>query len=182
MNRHGFVALTAGLLLAGWMALPGAGAGSGILGKPAPELPSLDAGSWAGKPTSLASLRGHPVLINVWTFGCINCTRTLPWVRAIDEAYARRGLAVIGVHSPEFDEERDPKAVEAARRKHGLAYPSYIDNGHRYWDALGNRYWPAIYLLDAKGIVRDVQYGEVHDGDAADARLRAAIEAMLPPG
>jgi thiol-disulfide isomerase/thioredoxin len=122
-----------------------------MIGKAAPEFPSLDKASWSGAPTSLASRRGHPVLINVWTFGCINCERTLPWVRAIDERYRQRGLAVIGVHSPEFERERDPKAVDAAREKHGLAYPSYLDNGHRYWDALGNHYWPAIYLVDPQG-------------------------------
>jgi thiol-disulfide isomerase/thioredoxin len=180
MNRHLLVSLAVGGLVAAFFAWSGTRASSGLVGKPAPEFPSLDRGSWSGTPTSLASQRGRPVLINVWTFGCINCTRTLPWVRSVAERYGKRGLTVIGVHSPEFERERDPKAVEAARAKHGLTYPSYIDNGHRYWNALDNHYWPALYLIDAQGVVRDLQVGEVHDGDEADARLTAEIESMLP--
>jgi peroxiredoxin len=181
MNRHLLLALAAGIVAAAVFAGTGGGDSSGLIGKPAPEFPSLDRASWSGTPTSLASQRGRPVLINVWTFGCINCTRTLPWVRSVAERFGKRGLTVIGVHSPEFERERDPKAVDAAREKHGLVYPSYLDNGHHYWNALDNHYWPALYLIDAQGKVRDVQFGEVHDGDGADARLRAEIETMLPP-
>lgn len=180
MNRHLLLALAAGAVAALVYGVRTGAGESGLVGKAAPEFPSLERASWSGTPTSLASQRGRPVLINVWTFGCINCTRTLPWVRAIDERYKKRGLTVIGVHSPEFEEERDPKAVDTAREKHGLAYPSYLDNGHRYWNALDNHYWPALYLIDAQGTVRDVQFGEVHDGDAADTRLRSEIESMLP--
>ena len=179
MNRPLILALAAGAVTAILLGRPGPRAAAGLLGKKAPEFPSLERSSWSGTPTSLASQRGRPVLINVWTFGCINCTRTLPWVRSVAERYGKRGLAVIGVHSPEFERERDPKAVDAAREKHGLAYPSYLDNGHRYWQALDNHYWPALYLIDARGAVRDIQYGEVHDGDEADARLTAEIESML---
>ena len=148
-------------------------------GRTAPEFPSLAASSWAGTPTSMASLRGRVVLLNVWTFGCVNCQRTLPWVRSVAQRYRDRGLAVLGVHSPEFDRERDPRAVEEARARHKLDYPSYIDNGHLYWDALDNHYWPTVYLVDRGGKIHDLQIGEVHEGDGAAARLEREIETLL---
>lgn len=181
MNRHLLIALSAGVLVAAFWGRSSPQAGSS-LGKTAPEFPSLDARNWSGTPISLASQRGRPVLLNVWTFGCINCTRTLPWVRAIAEKYGERGLTVIGVHSPEFENEEDVKAVTAAREKNGLTYPSYIDNGLHYWYKLDNHYWPTLYLIDARGKIVDIQVGEVHGGDAADARLTSEIESMLTPG
>lgn len=184
MVKHLLVLLGAAFL-AGGIALallasvrPPQDAASGTL---APEFPSLAAKDWSGTPTSLASLRGRPVLLNVWTFGCYNCARTLPWVRAMHARYGPRGLAVIGVHSPEFDSERDPSALAAAREKHHLDYPSYIDNGYVYWRSLGNRYWPTIYILDSEGRIRTVQVGEVHEGDEADRALGSLIESLLPP-
>src|SRR5215510_13864037 len=174
MNRHLLIAVSAAALLVAFCSWTSPQAGSS-LGKTAPEFPSLDTRSWSGTPISLASQRGRPVLINIWTFDCINCMRTLPWVRAIAEKYGERGLTVIGVHSPEFEHEKDPKAVEAAREKHGLTYPSYLDNGMRYWYKLENHYWPAIYLIDTRGKIRDIQVGEVHAGDPADVRLTSEI-------
>jgi len=181
MNRHLLIALSAAAVASAFMTWSSPQAGSS-LGKTAPEFPTLDTRSWSGTPVSLASQRGLPVLINIWTFGCINCMRTLPWVRGIAEKYGERGLTVIGVHSPEFEAEKDPKAVTAAREKNGLTYPSYIDNGLKYWYKLDNHYWPAIYLIDTRGKILDIQVGEVHEGDAADARLTAEIESMLTPG
>lgn len=99
------------------------------------------------------------------------------------ERFGGKGLTVIGVHSPEFDYESDPRAVEKARKAHGLDYPSFIDNTHAYWRALGNQYWPALYLIDKKGVIRRVQVGEVHAGDTTAALLERAIGALLaePP-
>lgn len=166
------------LLLGGGNPAESAGA-AGAEAVLAPEFPSLDPSSWAGPATSLSSSRGRVVLLNVWTFGCINCQRTLPWVQGIAERFAGKGVSVIGVHSPEFDREKNRKKVEEARKRHGLTYPSFIDNGHLYWNALRNRYWPAIYLIDKKGRIRRVQVGEVHEGDAAARSLERAIETLL---
>jgi thiol-disulfide isomerase/thioredoxin len=155
------------------------GAAGSIIGRSAPEFPSLDPANWAGRPTSMSSLRGRVVLLNVWTFGCINCERTLPWVRSTYERYKAGGLAVVGVHSPEFDREREIAAVEQARKRYGLEYPSFIDNGHVYWRALYNQYWPALYLIDKTGKIRALQVGEVHDGDEAALNLDRQIGALL---
>ena len=145
----------------------------------APEFPSLDPKAWAGPPTSLASLRGRVVLLNVWTFGCINCERTLPWIRSVASKCGKETFSIVGVHSPELDFERDPKAVEDARRRQHLDYSSFIDNGHAYWRAIENEAWPTVYLIDRAGRIRGVQVGEIHEGDRAARRIESLIDALL---
>jgi thiol-disulfide isomerase/thioredoxin len=137
----------------------------------APELPRLDAGHWLNSPPlSLAALRGRPVLIEFWTFGCSNCRNTLPWMERIHARYAPQGLTVIAVHTPEFDGERDRDAVAQAVTRLGIRYPVVIDNGYAYWRALGNQYWPAFYLIDAEGRIVETRIGELHAGERrADA-------------
>src|SRR5712691_4799487 len=172
MNRHLAFALAAAALAACvlFQNSPPSDASS-TAERIAPEFPSLEASSWSGPPTSLASLRGKVVLLNVWTLGCVNCARTLPWVRSVWERNKDRGVAVIGVHSPEFEREKDREAVEKARSRNGLGYPSFLDNEHAYWRALDNHYWPTVYLLDKAGRIRATQVGEVHAGDEAAMRL-----------
>ena len=147
--------------------------------RPVPEFPTLAPSSWAGPPTSIASLRGRVILLNVWTLGCVNCRRTLPWVASVHGRFGGKGLAVIGVHSPEFEYENDLREVERARTAHGLGYPSFLDSGLAYWRALGNRYWPTIYLIDKAGTIRRVQIGEVHAGDDAAIALEQEIARLL---
>jgi cytochrome c biogenesis protein CcdA/thiol-disulfide isomerase/thioredoxin len=113
-----------------------------------------------GRPLSLSSLRGEVVLIDFWTYSCINCLRTLPYLRAWDERYRDDGLRVIGVHSPEFPFERDAANVEDAVRRNDLGYAVAQDNEFATWNAYGNRFWPAKYLIDAEGNVRYTQFGE----------------------
>ena len=103
-----------------------------------------------GRPLSLSSLRGEVVLIDFWTYSCINCLRTLPYLRAWDERYRDDGLRVIGVHSPEFPFERDAANVEDAVRRNDLGYAVAQDNEFATWNAYGNRFWPAKYLIDAE--------------------------------
>jgi cytochrome c biogenesis protein CcdA/thiol-disulfide isomerase/thioredoxin len=106
------------------------------------------------------SLRGRVVLIDFWTYSCINCLRAIPYVRAWHERYARDGLVVIGVHAPEFAFERDVANVRRATSDLGITYPVAIDNDFRVWRAFNNRYWPAHYFIDAEGRVRHHHFGE----------------------
>jgi thiol-disulfide isomerase/thioredoxin len=107
-----------------------------------------------------AGLRGHVVLVDFWTYACINWLRTLPWLRAWAERYRDHGLVLIGVHSPEFDVEHDLDNVRRAAKAMGIEYPVAIDNDDAIWDAFGNRSWPALYLLDAHGRIRHHRFGK----------------------
>jgi cytochrome c biogenesis protein CcdA/thiol-disulfide isomerase/thioredoxin len=126
---------------------------------PAPELVGLT--DWINsRPLTLASLRGKVVVIDFWTYSCINCLRTLPYLKAWDAAYRRDGLVVLGVHSPEFSFERVPENVRTAARELGLRYPIGLDNGLETWKAFSNQYWPAKYFIDRAGHLRFVHFGE----------------------
>ena len=147
--------------------------------RPAPELPSLVPSRWVGPPLSLESQRGRVVVVYVWTFECINCRRTHAWVQGIARTWKERGVTVIGVHSPELESERRRDALEAARHRDGLTFSSYIDNDWAYWRALDNHAWPAVYLIDRSGRIRDVQVGEIHAGEASGRDVERRIEALL---
>jgi len=127
-----------------------------------------------GRPVTLASLRGKVVLIDFWTYSCINCLRTLPYLKAWDAKYRRDGLVVVGVHSPEFAFEKDAGNVAEAIRSNGIRYPVVQDNDLATWNAWGNQYWPAEYLVDAKGRVRDAKFGE-GKYDESEANIRALL-------
>jgi thiol-disulfide isomerase/thioredoxin len=126
------------------------------------ELPPLDGlGPWFNsEPLTREQLRGKVVLIDFWTYSCINCLRSIPYVRAWDEKYRKDGLVVIGVHAPEFAFERDPANVARAVKDLGVRYPVALDNRYRLWSALKNQYWPAHYFIDAKGRIRHYHHGE----------------------
>jgi thiol-disulfide isomerase/thioredoxin len=126
------------------------------------ELPSLSgATTWLNSPPlAAADLRGKVVLIDFWTYTCINWLRTLPYVRAWAEKYKDHGVVVIGVHSPEFSFEHDLENVRRAARDMRVAYPIAIDNDFAIWSAFDNHYWPALYLVDAQGRIRSHQFGE----------------------
>jgi cytochrome c biogenesis protein CcdA/thiol-disulfide isomerase/thioredoxin len=111
-------------------------------------------------PLSREALRGKVVLIDFWTYSCINCLRTLPYVRAWAEKYKAQGLVVIGVHAPEFAFEKDPANVRAAVRDLGITYPVALDNDRAIWRGFSNRYWPAHYFIDGQGRIRYHHYGE----------------------
>jgi cytochrome c biogenesis protein CcdA/thiol-disulfide isomerase/thioredoxin len=113
-----------------------------------------------GSSLSLSDLRGKVVLIDFWTYTCINCIRTLPYLEAWQQRYGRDGFTVVGIHSPEFPFEKDAGNVEAAIKQNHLTYPVVQDNNLATWDAWGNQYWPADYLVDAQGNVRSAHFGE----------------------
>jgi cytochrome c biogenesis protein CcdA/thiol-disulfide isomerase/thioredoxin len=127
-----------------------------------------------GKPLTLASLRGRVVLVDFWTYTCINCLRTLPFLTALDQRYRSAGLTIVGVHTPEFSFEHDAGNVGRAIRQEHIRYPVAQDNDYATWDAWGNQYWPAEYLIDATGQVRHTQFGE---GDYKQSE--AAVRALL---
>ena len=125
-------------------------------------LPPLDGlGPWSNSPPlNLAQLKGKVVVIDFWTYSCINCLRSLPYVKAWDAKYRKDGLVVIGVHAPEFAFEREPANVARAIADLGIRYPVALDNDYNLWRALKNNYWPAHYFVDAQGHVRYHHFGE----------------------
>jgi thiol-disulfide isomerase/thioredoxin len=126
------------------------------------RLPGFDgATGWLNsRPLSADDLRGKVVLVDFWTYTCINWLRTLGYVRAWFEKYADRGLVVVGVHTPEFPFERDVENVRQAVEAMRVAYPVALDSSYAIWDAFGNNYWPAVYIADAQGRIRHHHYGE----------------------
>jgi thiol-disulfide isomerase/thioredoxin len=112
------------------------------------------------KPLTAKQLKGKVVLIDFWTYSCINCLRAVPYVRAWADKYKDSGLVVIGVHSPEFEFEGQMPNVEKAVKKFGITYPVALDSNHAIWNAFHNEYWPAHYFIDATGKVRYEHFGE----------------------
>jgi cytochrome c biogenesis protein CcdA/thiol-disulfide isomerase/thioredoxin len=128
----------------------------------------------ANAPLHLDGLRGRVVLIDFWTYTCINCIRTFPYLRAWDARYRDRGLTIVGVHTPEFAFEREAENVREAIAANRIRYPVAQDNEFATWGAWGNQYWPAKYLIDARGRVRYAHFGE-----GAYVETEAAIRALL---
>jgi cytochrome c biogenesis protein CcdA/thiol-disulfide isomerase/thioredoxin len=142
-----------------------------------------DISAWVNsRPLSLKSLRGKVVLVDFWTYSCINCLRTLPYLKSWDERYRSRGLVIVGVHTPEFAFEHDLGNVRAAVKRLNVRYPVALDNDYGTWNAYGNNYWPADYLVDQAGHVRDVHFGEGgYSQTDHDIRLLLAAGAKRLP-
>lgn len=139
----------------------------------APEFTGIE--KWLNsEPLTVAGQRGKVVLIDFWTYTCINCIRTLPHVRQWHEKYRDKGLVVVGVHTPEFAFEKSTGNVQAAIKRFGIGYPVAQDNAYATWNAWRNQYWPAIYLIDAEG---NVVYK--HFGEGNYAETEAAIQKAL---
>ena len=141
---------------------------------PAPEFTGVS--HWLnGAPQSMSALRGKVVLVDFWTYTCINCIHTLPFVKQWDQAYRDKGLVVVGVHTPEFPVERQTGNVAAAIKRFGIEYPVAQDNDYATWDAYGNRYWPALYLIDRQGniVYRHFGEGRYEETEAEIQRLLA---------
>jgi thiol-disulfide isomerase/thioredoxin len=147
----------------------------------APELQGISGYINAPQGFRLADVRGKVVLIDFWTYSCINCIRTLPYLEAWDQKYRDQGLVIIGVQSPEFDFEKDFGNVQSAVQKFGIKYPVVLDNDHATWNAYGNLYWPHDYLIDADGFIRSDHIGEggYSDTEAEIQKLLAERNASL---
>jgi thiol-disulfide isomerase/thioredoxin len=124
-------------------------------------------------PLNIANLRGKVVLVDFWTYGCVNCVNTLPHVTELYAKYRDRGLVVVGVHTPEFPFERSAANVQAALKRHGITYPVAQDNDSQTWNAFGNQYWPAQYIIDQSGkiVFQHAGEGQYEQMDRAIARL-----------
>ncbi|MBA3723593.1 MAG: cytochrome c biogenesis protein DipZ [Candidatus Levybacteria bacterium] len=129
-------------------------------GKAAPEFVGIAKWLNTDKPLTIKEQKGKVVLVDIWTYTCINCLRTIPRVNNLYEKYKDDGLVVVGVHSPEFEFEKDTKNVEAAIERFKIKYPVAQDNDFATWNAYDNQYWPAKYLVDANGVIRYTHYGE----------------------
>lgn len=151
----GWIGLLSALLAAGAIPLPEARA---FVGRRAPDV----AGAvWINSgPLSIQNLRGSVVLVEFWTFGCFNCRNVEPQVKAWHQRYGDQGLVVVGVHTPEFAYEKDAAAVTHYVTDHDIRYPVVTDDNYAIWNRYGNHYWPAMYLIDKRGIIRYVRVGE----------------------
>jgi thiol-disulfide isomerase/thioredoxin len=133
------------------------------------------------EPLTADALRGRVVLVDIWTYSCVNWLRTLPYVSAWAERYRDRGLVVVGVHSPEFGFEHDLDNVRRAARELNVRYPVVLDNDFAVWQSLGNRFWPAVYLVDGEGRVRFHHFGEgnYEETERAIQQVLGVDEAMV---
>ncbi|GAC1327944.1 MAG: hypothetical protein NVSMB17_02710 [Candidatus Dormibacteria bacterium] len=164
-------AVVFGLGHRGGLSVAPSGAGSG---QAAPEFTGIT--DWEnGKPLTMASLRGKVVLIDFWTYSCINCQRTFPYLREWHRTYASQGLVIVGVHSPEFEFEKDVGNVRAAIKHYGVEWPVAVDPAMATWNAWNNQYWPAEYLVDKKGNVVHSHFGE-GEYDRTEALIRDLLK------
>ena len=151
------------------------------------SFPSLSgAESWLNSPPlTTDQLKGKVVLVDFWTYSCINCLRTLPYIRAWAEKYGDRGLVIIGVHTPEFAFEKDPANVKKAVGNLGIKYPVALDSSYTIWNAFNNDSWPAHYLIDANGKIREHHFGEGNYAETEQSiqtLLNEAGHRDVPPG
>jgi thiol-disulfide isomerase/thioredoxin len=137
--------------------------------------PDFAVSNWFNSaPLNIASLRGKVVLVDFWTYGCVNCVNTLPHVTELYAKYKDRGLVVVGIHTPEFPFERSASNVQAALKRHGITYPVAQDNDSRTWNAYRNQYWPAQYIVDQSGKIVFQ-----HDGEGQYEQMDRIIARLL---
>lgn len=177
-----FVLLTLALSLVLFLA-PGyapRAAGNVLEPFPLPEFTGKNQSSWFNSaPLSNKQLRGKVVLIDFWTFECWNCYRSFPWLNELEERFAGHDFQVIGIHTPEFEHEKDPQRVKRKIDEFKLRHPVMMDNDFSYWNSMNNRYWPAFYLVDTEGRVRYRFVGETHSGTSRAKAIETAVEALL---
>lgn len=140
-----------------------------------PSAPAITGPVWLNsQPLGAQDLRGKPVLVEFWTLGCRNCRNVEPYVKSWHTRYASQGLVIVGVHTPEFDYERNPQTVAQYVKTHEIRHPVVLDNDYAIWNRYGNRYWPAMYLFDREGRLCHRQIGE-----GGYAEMARRIEALL---
>lgn len=146
----------------------------------APPFTHTAADDWLNsKPLRWEDFRGQVVLLDFWTFDCWNCYRSFPWLQGVEKQFQGQDLRFLGVHSPELPQERVRANVVKKVAEFKLDFPVMIDTDMSYWNAMGNRYWPAFYLIDKRGRVRAVYPGETHAGDANAKQIESAIRVLL---
>lgn len=160
------------------LALVGLGLAGHLLARdsygPMPSLTGAE--QWLNSPPLEGQqLKGKVVLVDFWTYDCINCRRSLPHVNEWARRYADQGLVVVGVHTPEYDYEHDVASLREQVNRLGIGYPVAVDNDYRIWNAWGNQFWPAHYFVDRKGQVRHVHFGE-GDYDGQERVIRQLLD------
>ncbi len=149
---------------------------NGVLGDYGPAPAFVTRGAWLNTaPLSMEQLRGKVVVVDFWTYSCVNCVRTLPYLRAWYEAYRDRGLVIVGVHTPEFEFEKSQRNVARAVGELGVTWPVVQDNDYEQWNAYTNQYWPAHYFIDARGRVRYFHFGE-GEYDVSERVIQALLK------
>jgi thiol-disulfide isomerase/thioredoxin len=139
------------------------------------KLPKIEGRVWIGPEiVNLDELDGKVILVDFWTYSCVNCLRTLPYLREWYRKYKDEGLVIIGIHAPEFEFEKDPKNVEVAIKKYNVTWPVLLDNEHLNWENFANEFWPAKYLADGKG---NIVYA--HSGEGAYSETEHKIRELL---
>jgi len=146
----------------------------------APPFTQKSASEWINaEPLTWADLRGQVVLLDVWTFDCWNCYRSIPWLSSLEDRFGQQGFRIVGIHTPEFEHEKRRANVEAKMKKFGVRGAVMLDNDYRYWNALDNHYWPAFYLVDRQGHIRGRYVGETHFNDPKAQKVEAHIAKLL---
>ena len=146
----------------------------------APEFTHTAAADWINSaPLKLADFSGRVLLIDVWAFECWNCYHSFPWVKSLETKFGGHDFAVLGVHSPEFPNERVRANVIAKVKEFGLQHPVMLDNDFSYWQALDNQYWPAFYVIDKRGRLRGAFVGETHVDDPRAHKIEALIATLI---
>ena len=145
---------------------------------PLPEFPAAQ-GDWIGtSPMTVADMRGKVWVLKVWTFGCVNCVRSIPFTNELTTRFGA-DVKVLGIHSPEFDWERDPVALARVLEEHDVRFPSYVDPSLEYFLALDAPGWPVYYVVDRQARIRGRWFGEVHPGTLRDRDMTALLERLV---
>lgn len=147
---------------------------------PLPEFIHTHQQEWINsKPLSKGDLKGQVVLIDIWTFACWNCYRSFPWLNDLENQLKDKPFKIVGIHTPEFDYEKDRTSVIEKAQQFKLHHPIMIDNNAAYWKKLKNQYWPTYYLVDKQGLVRYRFIGETHVGTRKANAIESAINILL---
>ncbi len=172
------VAVT-GLLLANFTKLA-AFNNKKMVGKSLPEFTHSDKQDWINsQPLSRQDLEGKVVLIDFWTFGCWNCYRSFPWLNSLEKKLKGQDFVIIGVHTPEFEHEKNRTTIAQKTKEFNLHHPVMIDSDFSYWKTMNNRYWPTFYLIDKNGKIDNVFIGETHEGDIRARVIERNISNLL---
>jgi len=170
---------TFGMFARGMATVTGNPSSVSVPSKDSPTAPEFAPGTWINSdPLTLKNLRGRVVLVEFWTFGCYNCRNTLPYVKRWDERYRDKGLTVVGVHSPELEEERVIDNVRRETASLGIRYPVVTDNDYATWKAYNVEAWPTIFVLDKEGRIRWTHVGE-GAYDEADRVIQELLKEVM---
>ena len=145
-----------------------------------PQFTQSSGQAWINSlPLQVEDLRGKVVLVDIWTYGCWNCYRSIPWLNSLEKKFDQEKFIIVGIHTPEFDHETEREKVIEKCEEFKVKHPVMLDNDFAYWKALRNRYWPTFYIADKQGVVQGVFIGETHQGDKRAKDVEALLSKLL---